>query len=77
MATFFKLDLSETIQKLQKLEKAINKEKDNLKVIALMESLKHEFQTAANDIISTGDKLLFQNIVLTEADKIIKWKDKK
>lgn len=71
MATFMKLDVSDPIATIQKLEKAFNEDDDNLKCYALLFSLINEFKITAAALEDILEKANFNKVILTEADKII------
>ncbi len=77
MATFMKLDLSDIITKIQKLQDAFNKEKDNLKCFALFQAIQTEFTETGKEMSKTQDNLNFDLIILSEAEKLIEKKGKK
>lgn len=77
MATFMKLDLSDVITKLQKLQDAFNKEKDNLKCFALFQAIQTEFTDAGKKLSETQNRLNFNLMLLSEAERLIEKKDKK
>ena len=66
-----KLDISEPIAKIQKLESAFNKDQDNLRSYALLHSMINELKVCASTLETIMENESFEKVLVDEAYKII------